>query len=245
MSELSPLPDYSRRHLDASKAQAYRTKFQKNPVRRLSARRERVLVTRALAGALELLPAERRAAPTILDYPCGAGRFAPLFAGAATGGYVAGDHSPHMIELAAAAVAGAGLGERLVRRVVGDARTMELEDDAVDVACCMRLLHHFPERADRLAILGQLRRVSRGPAVTSFLDGASFKQRRHVAKRARRGRASRRVLVTPEAFAAEAREAGWEVARTWALSGFFSGQRVALLGIGSGLHCLMLAAQTA
>ena len=229
MSDLSPLPDYSRRHLDADKARAYRTKFQRNPVRRLSARRERALVRRALAGALELVPAERRAAPTILDYPCGAGRFAPLIAAAAGGGYVAGDHSPHMVELTAAALAEAGLAERLARRVVGDARTMELEEDAVDVACCMRLLHHFPERADRLAILGQLRRVSRGPAVTSFLDGASFKQRRHLAKRARQGKPSRRVLVTPAAFEAEAREAGWSVAGTWALSGLFSGQRVALL----------------
>jgi SAM-dependent methyltransferase len=229
VSDLQPLPDYSRRHLDPAQAAAYRLKFRRGLLRRLSARRERLLVTRALELALERLPPARSGQPwpTLLDYPCGAGRFAPLFAGRAAA-YVAGDHSPHMLELAAAALDEAGLGARLARRVVGDARSMDLEDDAVDLACCMRLLHHFPERSDRLAILAELRRVSRGPLVTSFLDASSFKQRRHLARRARSGQASRRVLVSPEQFAAEAAEAGWTLVASWGLSGLFSGQRVAL-----------------
>ena len=229
MSDLSPLPDYSRRHLDAAKAAAYRTKFRRGVVRRLSARREAALVRRALAGALDRVPADRRAAPTILDHPCGAGRFAPLLAGAA-GAYLAGDHSPHMVGLTRATLAEAGLGARLARTLVGDARTMDLADDAVDVACCLRLLHHFADPDDRARILGELARVSRGPVVTTFLDATSRKQRRHLARRA--GRATPRVLLSPEAFAAEARTAGLELVASWALSGLFSGQRVALLAPG-------------
>ncbi|MDF1799540.1 MAG: class I SAM-dependent methyltransferase [Planctomycetota bacterium] len=225
MKDLAPLPDYSRRHLNPDQAAAYRLKFRRGPIRRLSARRERLLVTRALDAALARVPA---ASPTLLDYPCGAGRFAPLFAGRVAH-YVAGDHSPHMLAIATQALREAGLADRLVRTVEGDARHMDLEDDAVDLVCCMRLLHHFPERDDRLRILSELRRVSRGPAVTSFLDAASFKQRRHVAKLRRRGKASRRVLLTPDEFAAEAAATGWRLVDSWALSGLFSGQRVALL----------------
>ncbi len=222
---VKPTPAYSARHLDSERAAAYRRKFERSFTRRMSARREHTLVERALTGALARVASET---PVLLDYPCGAGRFAPLLASRADR-YVAGDHSPHMLEITRTVLEQAGLQHKLVRTTEGDARAMELEDDAVDLAVCIRLLHHFREREDRVRVLAELARVSRGPLVTSFLDGESFKQRRYAARRTRQGKPLTRVLQTRDEFAAEAGEAGWVVVDSWALSSLFSGQRVVLL----------------
>jgi len=225
----TPLPAYSRRHLDPSQAQAYRGKFQKSFTRRLSARREKRLVARALDAALAWLEQQRGIAPaaaSLLDYPCGAGRFAPL-AASRVAKYTAGDHSPHMVALATTALEEAGLQAKLASTTEGDARAMSLDDQVVDVALCMRLLHHFEKPEDRIQILSEFRRVSRGPLVTSFLDATSTKQRRHVVRLSKRAKISRRVLVSPTEFAEEARRAGWHVEATWSLSSLFSGQCVA------------------
>ena len=226
----APLPEYSRRHLDPDQAAAYRVKFQRSLSRRLSTRREERLVAAALDRALAWLAREQGVAAqvaSLLDYPSGAGRFAPLCA-ERVAGYLPGDHSPHMLDLTEAALRGAGLAGKQLGRTEGDARSMALADDAVDVALCMRLLHHFPERDDRVRILSELRRVTRGPLVTSFLDADSWKQRRHIAGLSRTGRKSRRVLVSPTEFAKELRAAGWHLVASWPLSSLFSGQRIAL-----------------
>ena len=224
----SPSPNsirnYSDRHLDPAQAAAYRVKFQRSFTRRMSTARE----TRLVASAFRLALQEVEQPAVVLDYPCGAGRFASLFAGPCAG-YLAGDHSPHMIAITKGVLEGAGLGQKLVGTTEGDARKMNLGDNAVDLAASMRLLHHFPEQADRLAILRELRRVSKGPLVTSFLDASSTKQRSHLRRCTKRGKVSRRVLLTPEHFAAEAEQTGWTVRRTWKLSNLFSGQCVALL----------------
>lgn len=228
MSE--PPPTYSERHLDPNEAAAYRIKFQQSLTRRISTRRETRLVRTALNQALAWLLAHEATAAddaTLLDYPCGAGRFAPL-AAAAVGAYIAGDHSPHMLELTAQALDQAGLAAKLIDRTEGDARHMNLADNAVDVALCMRLLHHFPLAEDRIQILTHLRRCTRGPLVTSFLDADSYKQRSHVRRLAAKSRTTRRVLVTRETFAQEAAAAGWQLLCTWKLSSLFSGQRIAL-----------------
>ena len=228
-SPMEPLPDYSARHLQREYAAAYQRKFERSFTRRLSARREHKLVERALEAALARVASE---SPLLLDYPCGAGRFAPLFA-SRSGSYLAGDHSPHMVDLTCAVLEEAGLGGKIAGRAVGDAREMDIENQSVDLAACMRLLHHFPDRADRVRILTELARVSRGPLVTSFLDGDSFKQRHYARRIARTGKPSRRVLQSREEFAQEAKEAGWRVIESWQLSSLFSGQRVALLDHGS------------
>lgn len=226
----TPLPEYSQRHLDPEQAAAYRTKFQRSFTRRLSTQREHKLVAAALVAALAWLERELEIAPAaakLLDYPSGAGRFAPLCA-SLVGGYLPGDHSPHMLDLTEAALAEAGLASKQIGRTEGDARHMTLPDQAVDLGLNMRLLHHFPARDDRVSILRELRRVVAGPLVTSFLDADSFKQRRHVAQLTKKKRTSRRVLVSLTEFADELETAGWQLVDSWALSSLFSGQRIAL-----------------
>lgn len=215
---------YSQRHMDQSAAKAYQKKFTRSLAKRLSAAREMRVVAKALDEAVQMAGGE----PALLDYPCGAGRFAKLFAGRA-GAYLAGDHSPHMVGLAAEVVRGCGLGGKLVGTVVNDLRKTGLDDGCVDIVACMRLLHHFPGRADRVAILAELRRVSRGPLLVSFLDAGSAKQRWHRWRRRVSGREVTRVLVTVDEFEKEAGEAGWAYVRSWQLSSVFSGICVALL----------------
>lgn len=220
---------YSERHLDPAEAHAYRTKFEKTALRRLSHRRERSIIEAALAAAIELLPPVLPSArsPVLLDFPCGAGRFARLFAGAAKT-YVGADHSPHML-----AICRAALGERTESEFhEGDAREMPFTDATFDLACCVRLLHHFRDPDDRKRILDEFHRVTTGPLVLTFLDADSPKQWVHARRSELEGEANRRAVLSISQLTEEAGAAGWRLTRTWALSGLFSGQAVAVLDHG-------------
>lgn len=74
-----------------------------------------------------------------------------------------------------------------------------------------------------------MRRVSRGPLITTYLDKASSKQRRHVAKLQKQGKQTRRVLLNLNQWQSEAIETGWKIQTSKPLSGFFSGLRIVLL----------------
>ncbi|HHI79260.1 MAG TPA: class I SAM-dependent methyltransferase [Planctomycetes bacterium] len=219
------MASYSSRHLDPQEALRYRGKFERSPIRRLSSWREKRLVQKAMRAALqELAPAIPT--PTLLDIPCGAGRFAPLLASFGVR-YLGADHSPHMIHLCHQSLSEAGHPSLGFFR--SDARALGLRSKAVDLCCCLRLLHHFPQREDRAKILAQLRRVCRGPVILSFLDGGSPKQWFHRTRLALGGRQSRRTLLEVQELREEAADAGFQLAKTWSLSGLFSGQSIALL----------------
>ncbi len=219
------MPSYSSRHLDPQEARKYLRKFQKGPLRRLSSWREKRLVRQAIQEALgEITPAKEH--PRLLDIPCGAGRFAPLIASMGVH-YLGADHSPHMLELCSQTLSEAGHPSLGFFRC--DARAMSLGAQTVDLCCCLRLIHHFPEQEDRSNILANLRRISRGPVILSFLDGESPKQWLHQARLALEGKKSRRTLLTKRQLTQECAEAGFRLTRTWSLSGLFSGQSLALL----------------
>jgi ubiquinone/menaquinone biosynthesis C-methylase UbiE len=212
---------YSERHLDPGQALAYRDKFRRSLTRRLSDRREHLIVGAAMRAALAELG--RPSAESLLDLPCGAGRFAPLLH-AACRSYTAADHSPHMLDLCRAALGGAS-----ARFERADARAMPFAGASFDLVCCLRLLHHFPDRKERLAILRELRRVCRGPLVLSWLDADAPKQWVHARRCELAQRHNRRAAQSRATLAAEAADAGLLLRRTWSLSGWFSGQSVALL----------------
>jgi len=221
---------YSERHLDPSKALEYRSKFDKSLIRRLSNLRERAIVGRALKDALDALPPTliSDGSPRLLDMPCGAGRFAPLLA-AKVGTYVYADHSEHMIELCRQALYAHGIDIGRTENIRGDAREIPLPTSSVDLAFCIRLLHHFADPEDQAKIIGELARVSAGPVVVSFLDADSFKQWMYVRRNELAGRTARRITITQDALRELAGDAGLRVARIWSLSGMFSGQSLALL----------------
>jgi SAM-dependent methyltransferase len=217
---------YSERHLDPAQALAYRDKFRHGLTRWMSDAREHRIVAAALSAALATLADLPTA--SLLDFPCGAGRFAPLLAGR-VGHYVAADHSPHMLALCEQALRASRGTTDGARFVQGDVLAMPFADRELDVGCCLRLIHHFPDPADRARILRELRRVLAGPLVLSWLSAAAVKQRLHVLRRRITGRPTRRVLLRPAELTAEAAAQGWQVAQTWSLSSLFSGQCVSLL----------------
>ena len=213
--------------MDPLEAKAYRGKFDRSMTRRLSARRERLLIERAVDTAIELLPPvlESREGLLLLDFPCGAGRFAPLLAERVSQ-YQPADHSPHMLDLCHQALTDAGLVDRSLEGVQADARKMPFEDESFDLGCCIRLLHHFQDPEERSRILKEFRRVNRGPLVLTWLDGDSPKQRLHELRCRLSGRASRRAPMSQQQIQDETGAAGYQLYRSWKLSGLFSGQAV-------------------
>jgi SAM-dependent methyltransferase len=218
---------YSDRHLDPLEAKAYRGKFERSVSRRLSHRRERLLIQKAVETAIQLLPPvlDSREGLLLLDFPCGAGRFAPLFAERVSH-YQPADHSPYMLELCLQALTESGLAGRSREGVQADARKMPFEDQSFDLACCIRLIHHFQNPEERGQILREFRRVNRGPLVLTWLDGDSPKQRLHELRCKLSGRASRRAPISQKQVQEETEDAGYQLFRSWKLSGLFSGQAV-------------------
>ena len=218
---------YSERHLDPLEAKAYRGKFERSLTRRLSHRRERLLIQRALDTAIQLLPPvlENHGGLELLDFPCGAGRFASLLAEQSLH-YQPADHSPHMLALCQQALEEAGLAGRSRAGVQADAREMPFEEASFDLACCIRLIHHFQDPEDRGRILREFRRVTRGPLVLTWLDGDSPKQCLHELRCRLSGRPSRRAPLSLQEIQEEAEAAGYELYRSWKLSGLFSGQAI-------------------
>jgi ubiquinone/menaquinone biosynthesis C-methylase UbiE len=171
-------------------AAAYRAKYERTWLRRLSHRREMRVVDRALRQAAPRGPA--------LDVPCGAGRLVPVLLRHATS-VTAVDRSPAMVAQAEAALPDE-IADGRVTTAVASASDLPFEDGAFDVVVCHRLLHHLPAAADRAGVLAELARVAKRRVVLSFSDATTRKARGQV----RRGRTQRRFTIAPDALAEEA-----------------------------------------
>jgi len=139
--------NYSKTYHTLEAAKQYQKKFNRSWHAQLGAKWVMKLTIKALTYAGKFFtPTTGKSLGdlTILDYPCGAGRLASMFA-SRTAGYIAGDHSPHMVELTSQCLKHAGLEDKLIGSTVGDVRQCDLPDQSVDITACMRLLHHFPD----------------------------------------------------------------------------------------------------
>lgn len=195
-------PDIAGRY-DAETARLYLKMHRGSWLRRVSSWREIRLARRALALAGD--------PDSILDMPCGTGRFWPMLAATTARSLLAGDNSPAML---AAAVANAAPATRVrfeARRM--DAFALPLADGAVDHVLCMRLLHHFAVPADRLCILGEIHRVARaGATVSVWVDGNLQAWRRRVQERRRAPDFPPNRIVVPRAvIEAELAAAGFRI----------------------------------
>lgn len=193
----------------------------------MSSAREKRLVAKALAEAARIM-GKKTNTLSLLDYPCGAGRFAPLLASRVQG-YLAGDHSPQMVDLTVQTLRDHGLADSIIGTTSGDLRKSTLDNACVDLAASIRLLHHFHKSEDRIAILSELRRISRGPLITTFRDADSLKLRLHKQKRQKAGKPCNRSMLSIPEFTQEAQQAGWNFHKAWHISSAFSGTCIALL----------------
>jgi len=201
MSKQSPIElDFSRKY-DRKHAQQYFDKHQDGPMRRLSDWREQQIARAALAMAGD--PA------SVLDLPCGAGRFWPMLAERADRRLLAADNSADMI-----AVAQATQAPEIVARVEAfqtSAFAIDLADGAVDCVFSMRLLHHIAQPAHRLAMLREFHRVSRETVVLSLWVDGNIKAWRRARLEARRRSNNNRFVVPRRVIEAEFAEAGFDV----------------------------------
>lgn len=147
--------------------------------------------SRALGSLLARVP---EAAGPWLDMPAGTGRLSGLLPGSA----VRVDRDPAML------AAGTGNGPR----VCAAASRLPFTDGAFAGALCMRLMHHLADRDERIAILAELRRVSRGPVLVSYFEALSLQHLRRVLTRALGRPRSGRCAVTWRRFRSDLLTAG-------------------------------------
>lgn len=203
-SDIDPTrKEYFQSKYDDRQALSYYEKHHAGLGRRISTWRETAMMRTALKRAGN--PA------TVLDIPCGTGRFWPLLCEDTGRKIFAADLNQPMLHT--------GLEHRdlaIVDRVkgfVGSAFAIPFRDNAVEAIVSIRLLHHFSDRADRLNILKEMARVtSRTVIVTLWIDG-NWKARRLVKRNQRESarRSRDRFVVSRGEIESEFRQAGLSV----------------------------------
>lgn len=148
---------------------------------------------------------------SILDMPCGTGRFWGLLAEDPERVIHAADFSENMIDI--------GMKRRdrdIVQRInafQGSAFELPVEDGFVDSVFCIRLIHHVGKSEDRIKLLKELARVSRSTVIISlWVDGnfKSWKRKKLEAKR-REHQYQNRFIIPAESFEKEALQAGFSI----------------------------------
>jgi ubiquinone/menaquinone biosynthesis C-methylase UbiE len=147
---------------------------------------------RLAAGALAMAGNPR----SVLDLPCGTGRFWGLLARRPERTILAADNSSAMLAVARE-VSPPELSKR-VETFQCSAFAIRMADASVDHIFCMRLLHHITRSQDRLAILREFQRVTRDTvALSLWVDGnyKALRRRRREARRSGRSYQNRIVLA--------------------------------------------------
>jgi SAM-dependent methyltransferase len=179
--------------------------FEKHHRKKLSDRLEHRMAERALRLAGK--PA------SVLDLPCGTGRFWSMLAADPKRELLAADFSAAMLDVAAQ-VREPALVSRF-RLLQCSAFDISLPDRSVDCIFSIRLMHHIGEAVNRLAMLKEFHRVSRDTVVLSLWVDGSYKawRRRNLdAKRRQQGEKSdNRFIVSRAQFESECLAAGFEI----------------------------------
>lgn len=105
---------------------------------------------------------------SLVDIPCGSGRFTSTFGDVET--LYGFDYNPHMVEEAQKSN-----DHKNAKFAVGDIKEIPLEDNSVDIAFSMRLLHHVDNDETRIKVLKELDRISRHWVALSFYRSDSWK----------------------------------------------------------------------
>lgn len=188
---------YENRFKNRDTSKSYAQRFEKSTHRAINRREQRAL--RAIFGCLGRFS-------TILDVPCGAGRFVQLLLDSAAT-VIESDVSLEMLELSREQCSDPGR----TRWFQGDAGQLPLPDGGLDCVLCNRLLHHFRVRSDRVRILSELNRVTRRFVVVSFFDYHRFGRIRLFLKWLKGRRPDYAGHPTRPEFESEIAEAGFRV----------------------------------
>jgi SAM-dependent methyltransferase len=149
-----------------------------------------------------------------LDVPCGAGRLSALL----PGDVVQVDRDPAMVVACGPDRA----------RACASVHHLPFADGTFAGTLCHRLLQHIPTDVERIDILRELARVTRGPIVVSFFDSCSLQHLRRLVRRRCGKVRSGRSAVSRRTFLAELRAAGLEVCAIAPLRRFVAEQTLVL-----------------
>lgn len=183
---------YKKRFQDKAKAEKYAKRFESGSHRRIDAREQR-----AVAKIFDGLEGCR----SVLDVPCGAGRFAASLGKGRL--LIETDVSHEMVTIACRKNGHAG--------VQSDAAHLPFGDGAVDCVFSNRLLHHILQREERAMFLREFHRVSRRWVVVTFFDYRLFAPVRKALKKLKRAKIRYDEQPTFRQFEAEVKAAGFRV----------------------------------
>ena len=192
------IASYSTRLQESAAAEQYARRFERGSRARID-RREQCAVRRIFGT----LPECR----SVLDVPCGAGRFLPTLAQFCPE-VLGADIAAEVLEFARQRAETTGGRARVFR---GDASKLELADGAVDAVFCNRLLHHILVPEERARILRELHRVARRYVVVSFFDYQEFGAVRRFLKRLKGSKPKYEGQPTLEQFTDEVSRIGFRV----------------------------------
>ena len=191
----------------ADRAENYLAHHRKSLRNRLTSERELAILNRALVAA--------GSPTTVLDAPCGTGRFWPVFEQAGVTRLLAGDYSLSMLRVAQRdepSIPDFELSEM-------DLLNLDLPDNHVEFIACMRFYHHLACADDRTKVLHRLHAISRSHvAISLWVDGnlQSLNRRRKRTKPAAPG-FGRRICRPVAEVEAEFTRAGFTISRYWDL----------------------------
>ena len=150
---------------------------------------------------------------SVLDLPCGAGRFWKMLAKAPRAWLFAADLSEDMLE-----VAETYQEPEIVNRFQlfqSAAFDIKMSDNSVDNILCMRLLHHISDSENRLRILRELHRVTNDTLILSmWVDGnLQAKNRQKLENKRGKSRSINRLAISQEQAELECRDAGFKIVK--------------------------------
>ena len=196
-------------------AASYNTKYEEELHKRVSNRVELKLLRRIFA---RVGPRTR-----LLDLPSGTGRmFGEI--GRAAASTVECDYSREMLKLCRDNIAGSGVPSRFV---TASCFHMPYRDGAFDCVFSARLMHHIPDRAERVRFLAEMARVSSAWVVTTYFDTWSVKNLLRAIRRPFNRKHPKVTFSTSEMREIGARF-GLELEASWPLSRLASGHRYAI-----------------
>lgn len=153
---------------------------------------------------------------SVLDLPCGTGRFWPMLAEEKSRKIYIADNSRAMMDTGLA-LRPREIVSRIEKSFQCSAFDTALPENFVECVFCMRLLHHISRSADRIRMLREFARVSSGSVVVSLWVDGNYKAYRLKRKLERRasvdGQKEKRdrILVSRSEIEGEIRAAGLDI----------------------------------
>ncbi len=203
---------------DKDHADAYLRKHQHGFVRRMSNARDIALAKKALIAAGN--------PRSILDIPCGTGRFWSLLNATRAQQLIAIDSSEAMLQVANHNRDADNFGQ-----INASAFAIPLPNESIDSIFCMRLVHHLGEEPDRHALLTEFHRVCRETVCVSlWIDGnLQAHRRKRLEQRRKKKPYQNRFVMTAPAFETECQASGFSILASFDMLRWISMWRVYVL----------------